>query len=167
MLAVVVIVSLQFSVPEFTVTHLLLYLHTFPLCWQRNVQRSEQEYWLYFSGGYFSTWLWIRTSILSCGAIPQDLCRSLIFYLPIGREILWQLFFEQLYNFCYWVMRLNICRPSGLLAQEHSDSFKPPRHMLTFLVVYSCINCPQDQYIWFDLRTSFAAIICNSILCVS
>ncbi len=29
--------------------------------------------------------------------------------------------FEQLYSFCYWVMRLNKCRPSGLLAQEHSD----------------------------------------------
>ncbi len=30
------------------------------------------------------------------GRFPQDLCRSLIFSLPIGGEIKWQLFFESL-----------------------------------------------------------------------
>ncbi len=64
--------------------------------------------------GYYSTWLWIRLSILSCGAIPQDSCRSLIFSLPIGGEIMWQLFFESLNSF-YSEMRLNKFRPSGRL----------------------------------------------------
>ncbi len=33
------------------------------------------------------------------GAIPQDLCTSLILSLPIGGEIKWQLFFESYYSF--------------------------------------------------------------------
>ncbi len=35
----------------------------------------------------------------SVGVILQDLCRSLIFSLPIGGEIKWQLFFESIYSF--------------------------------------------------------------------
>ncbi len=52
-------------------------------------------YWLCFSVGYYSTWLWNQTTILSCGAIPQYLRRSLIKSLPIGGEILWLCFFNQ------------------------------------------------------------------------
>ncbi len=131
-------------VPEFTVTHLLPYLLTIPLCGQWNVQWLKREYWLCFGVGYYSTWLWIRISILSCWVIPQDLCSSLTFSLPIGGEITWQSFFESLYSF-NWGMRLKKCRPSGLLAQEHSDWFKPPRHMLTSLVVYGSIKSSQNQ----------------------
>ncbi len=65
----VVLVQVQLFVPEFTVTHLLPYLLTIPLCGQWKVQWPETEYWLCFSVGYYSTWLWIRLSILSCGAI--------------------------------------------------------------------------------------------------
>ncbi len=126
------------------VTHLLPYILTIPLCGQWNIQCSGPGCRLCFSVGYYSTWLWIRLSILSCGAIPQDSCRSLIFYLPIGGEIMWQLFFESLNSF-YCEMRLNKFRPSGLLAQEHSEWFNLPRHMLTSLIVYSSINCSQDQ----------------------
>ncbi len=49
-----------------TITHLLPHLLTIPLYGQWDVQRSERGYWLL-------AWLWIWTSILSCGAIPQDL----------------------------------------------------------------------------------------------
>ncbi len=91
-----IVLSIHLLVPEFTVTHLLPYLLTITLCGQWEVQWSEPEYWLCFSVGYYSTWLWIRLSIQSCGAIPQDLCRSLIFSLPIGGEIMLQLFFESL-----------------------------------------------------------------------
>ncbi len=66
---------------------------TISLCGQWKVQCSEPEYWLCCSVSYYSTWLWIRLSIQSCGAIPQDLCRLLIFSLPIGGEITGQLFF--------------------------------------------------------------------------
>ncbi len=60
------------------VTHLLPYILTNPLCGQWNIQCSEPGCWLCFNVGYYSTWLWIRLSILSCGAIPQDLCRTLM-----------------------------------------------------------------------------------------
>ncbi len=92
-LAVVVTVQVQLLVPGFTVTHVLPY---FPLCGQWKGQWSEPEYWLCFSAGYYSTWLWIRLSILSCVAIPHGLCRLLIFSLPIGGEIMWPLLFESL-----------------------------------------------------------------------
>ncbi len=68
------------------VTHLLPYILTNTLCGQWNIQCSEPGCWLCFSVGYHSTWRWFWLSILSCGAIPQDLCRSLIFSLPIGGE---------------------------------------------------------------------------------
>ncbi len=144
MLAVVITVHVEKLVPDFRVTHFIPYLLTIPVCGQWNVQWLEPEYWLCLSVGYYSTWPWIRLSILSCRAILKDLGRSLIFSLPIGGEIMWQFFFESLYSF-YWGMRLNKYRPSGLLAQEHSDWLKPPRHMLISLVVYSSINCSQDQ----------------------
>ncbi len=111
-LAVVVNVKVQLLVPEFMVTHLLPYLLIIPLCGQWKVQWSEPEYWLCFSVGYCSTWLWIRLSIQFFGAILQDFCRSKIFSLPIGGEIKRHLIFESLYSF-YWEMRLNKCRPSG------------------------------------------------------
>ncbi len=66
MLAEIVNLQAQLSVPEFAVTHLLPYLLTIPLCGQWNDQRSEPEYWLCFSVGYYSTCLWIRMSFLSC-----------------------------------------------------------------------------------------------------
>ncbi len=88
----------------------------------------------------YSRWLGIRISIrISCGAILQDLGRSLIFSLPQDGEIMWQLFFESLCSF-YWRMGLNKYRPSGLLAQERSDWLKPPHHMLTSLVVYISVT---------------------------
>ncbi len=114
-LAVVITVKVYLLVPEFTVTHLLPYLLTVPLCGQWRVQWSEPEYWLCFSVGYYGTWLWIRLSTLSFEAIPQNLCRSLIFSLPMVGKIMWRLFIESLYSF-YWEMRLNKCRPSGRLA---------------------------------------------------
>ncbi len=76
-LAVAVTVYVQLLIPEFTVTHLLPCLLIIPLCGQWKVQLSEPGYWLCFSVGYYSTWLWIRLSIHSCGAIPQDLCGTL------------------------------------------------------------------------------------------
>ncbi len=42
MLAVVVTVQVQFSVPEFTVTHFLPHIPTSTLCEQRNAQQSEK-----------------------------------------------------------------------------------------------------------------------------
>ncbi len=64
----------------------------------------------------------------------STLFRQGTYLLPSSRwgdyYFLWQLFFESLYS-VYWRMGLNKCRPSGLLAQEYSDWFKPPRHMLT------------------------------------
>ncbi len=43
------------SVPEFTETHLLTYLLTAALYGLCDVQRSEREYWLCLSAGYYST----------------------------------------------------------------------------------------------------------------
>ncbi len=60
------------------VTHLLPYILIIPLCGQLNIQCSEPGCWLCFSVGYYCTWLWIRLSIPSCGAIPQDSCRTLM-----------------------------------------------------------------------------------------
>ncbi len=117
-------IQLSRRCPDFLVYFILItrdanlhhhsYLLTIPLCGQWKVQWSEPEYWLCFSVGYYSTWLWIRLSIQSCVAIPQDWCMSLMFSRPIGGEIMWQLFFESLYSF-YWEMRLNKCRASGRL----------------------------------------------------
>ncbi len=70
-----------------TVTHLLPHLLSNPLCVQLDGQHSEPEYWLCFSVGYYSMWFWIRTSILSCGAITQEICRPIIFSLYNGVEI--------------------------------------------------------------------------------
>ncbi len=144
MLAVVHTVQVQLSVPEFTATHVIPYLLDIPWCGQWNVQRLESEYWLGSNVGCYGKSLWIITPILSWGTTPQDLRRSLIFSLPIVRKILWQLFFESLSS-SYRGMLLNKCRPAGLLAQEHPDWVKPSRHMITSLVVYSSINCSQDQ----------------------
>ncbi len=44
----------QLSVPEITVTHLLPYLLTTPLCGEWNDQRSEPDYWLCLSVAYYS-----------------------------------------------------------------------------------------------------------------
>ncbi len=83
-------------------THLLPYTLIIALWGQWNMQCSELGCRLCFSVGYYSTWLWIRLSILSCGAIPQDSCRSLIFSLRIGGEIMWQLFFWITQQFLLW-----------------------------------------------------------------
>ncbi len=96
------------------VTHLLPYIVTFPLCGQWTIQCSEPGCQLCISVDYYSTWPWNRLSNLSCGAIPQESCRSLIVSFPIGGEIKWQLFFESLNSF-YCEMRLNKLRPSGRL----------------------------------------------------
>ncbi len=64
--------------PRVMVTHLLPYILTIALCGQWNIQCSEPVFWLCSSVGYYSTWLWIRLSILSCGAIPQDSCKTLM-----------------------------------------------------------------------------------------
>ncbi len=40
------------------------------------------------------------------------------------------------------------CRPSGLLFEEHSGLFKPPRHMPTFLRVQNSVNCSQLDLQW-------------------
>ncbi len=54
-----------------------------------------------------------------------------------------------------WVKQLSKYRLYGQLAQGHSDWFKFPRHMLTFVVVYSSsINCSLDQLVWYGLRTA-------------
>ncbi len=50
------------------------------------------------------------------------------------------------------MIQLSKCRPSGLFAQGYSDRFKPPRHMLTFLVVYGCINCSLGKLLQFNLN---------------
>ncbi len=108
------------------------------MCGQRKVQWSEPEYWLCSSVGYYSTWLWIRLSILSCWAIPQDLCRSLIFSLPIGGEIKWQLFFlNQSTVFtkrCDWT---NVGYPANLFKGILIDSNLPVTcwNPLSFIVV--------------------------------
>ncbi len=44
------------------------------------------------------------------------------------------------YNF-YREMQPSKYMPSGLVAQEHTGSFEPARHMLTFLVAYSGLYC--------------------------
>ncbi len=119
-------------------------LFTDLLCGQWNVQWLETEYWQCSSVGYYGTWLWIRTLILSCGAIPQvaNFLPTLRWgdYVTIG--------FESQYSF-HWGMQVTKCDPSGLLGQEHPDWFKSHRHMLTSLVVYSIINCSKTNN--FDL----------------
>ncbi len=125
------------------VTHLLPYTLTIALRGQWNIQCSEPGCRLCFSVGYYSTWLWIRLSILSYGAIPQDSCRSLIFSLPIGGEIMWQLFFESLNSF-YCEMRLNKCRPwAGLFKSILIGSNLPVTcwHPWSFIAVLT----DQDQ----------------------
>ncbi len=63
---------------------------------------ASEMCWLYLSVGYYSLTLWIQTSILSCRAIALDLHKPLIFSLPIGRDMLWQLFsFKSPYSL-YW-----------------------------------------------------------------
>ncbi len=84
MLAVIVTVKVQLSNPEFMIIYWLPHVHIISLRGQRYVQWSEPEYWLCFSVGFYSTWLWIQTSILSCGTMPKDWHRSLIF-LPYYR----------------------------------------------------------------------------------
>ncbi len=134
-----VVVTVQSFVPEFTVTHLLAYSLITPLCGQWNVQWLEPEHWLCFSVGFYSTWLRIWVYVLSCGAIPQDLCRSLFFSLPLGGEIMWQLFFESLDSF-YRGMRLkNVGHSVCLLNSILNDSNLPvtrgyPR---SFIVVFT------------------------------
>ncbi len=132
------------------VTHLLPFILTIPLCGQWKVQWSEPEYWLCCSVGYYSTWLWIRLSILSCAANPQDLCRSLIFSLPIGGEIMFQLFFESLNSF-YCEMRLNKFRPSGWLVKSILiDSNLPVTcwHPWSFIVVLTAPKTSNFDLIW-------------------
>ncbi len=146
----VVTVQVQLLVPEFTVTHLLPYLLTIPLCGQWSVQWSEPEYWLCRNVGYYSTWLWIRIPIPPCGAILQGSCRSLTSPLLQGGEIMWQLFFESHYSF-YWRMRLNKCRPSGLLAQDILiDSNLPVTrwHPWSFIVVLTAPKTSNFDLIW-------------------
>ncbi len=106
----------------------------------------SSEYWLWLNMGHYSTWPWIQTCIPSCGAISQDLHRTLIFSLPIGGKIC-----DNCFCF-YWGMQLSTCRPSGLPTQENSAWFKPPRYLLTFLAVCRSINCFLDKYLWFTLN---------------
>ncbi len=112
------------------------------------VDSSEPGCWLCFSVGNYSTWFWIRLSIPSCGAIPQDLYRSLIFSLPIGGEIMWQLFFEWL-NSIYCEMRLNKCRP-------RLQKIRTP---------YDCEVYPQIKAFYEDLRSRGRAMPIKT-LCV-
>ncbi len=100
--------------------------------------------WLCCSVRYYSTWL--NPSIHS---ILWGNFAGLVHVTNFPPSYKWGhyvtiIFLESLYSF-YWRMRLNKCRPSGLLAQEHSNWFKPPRHMPTTMAVYSSINCSQDQ----------------------
>ncbi len=101
------------------------YKLTIPLCGRSNVQRPETQCWLCFSVGYYSTWLWIRTPLLSCGSILQGLCRSLIFSLHTGGEILWQLFFNHSTVFTEGYDWTNVGHPVCLLKGILIDSNLP------------------------------------------
>ncbi len=68
-LAVVVTVQVQLSIPDFTAAHLQPHLLTIPLCGHWDVQLLE--YWLCIDVYYHSTSLWIRTSILTYGQFPR------------------------------------------------------------------------------------------------
>ncbi len=136
---------------ELTVTHLLPYLLTIPWCRQWKVQWSEPEYWLCFSVGYCSTWLWIRLSIQSYGAIPQDLCRTLIFSLPIGGEIKWQLFFNPSKVFTERCDRTNVDHRADLFNGILIDSNLPVtcRHPWSFIVALTAPKTSNFDLIWF------------------
>ncbi len=47
----------------------------------------------------------------------------------------------------------------GLLVQEYSSWFKPPRDMQTHLVVCCNINCSLDQELWFDLKVTSLVLL--------
>ncbi len=146
MLAVVVTVQVQLLVPEFTVTHLLPYLLTIPLWGQSKVQWSESENWLCLSVGYYSTWLWIQLSILSWGAIPQDLCRSLRFSLPICCNCFLNhstVFTES----CDWK---NVGHPADLFKGILIDSHLPVTcwHPWSFIVVLTAPKTSNIDLIW-------------------
>ncbi len=144
------------------VTHFLPYILTIPLCGQWTIQCSEPGCWLCFSLGYYTTWLWIRLSILSCGAFPQGFCRSLIFSLPTGGEIMWQLFFESLNRF-YCLMRLNkVSHPAGLFKRIPIDSNLPVKcwHPWSFIVALTAPKASNFDLIWKGPRDS-ASVYCS------
>ncbi len=168
MLAVVVTAQVQLSVPEFTVTHLLPYLLTIPLCGQWYVQRLKPEYWMCFSVCYYSTWLWIRISILSCGAILQDLYRPLIFSLPISGENLWQMNHSIAFTGgCNWT---NLGLAECLLKSILINSNLPVTcwHSWSFKVVLTAPKTNNFDSIWltnqnlFSLREAYQKVI---VLC--
>ncbi len=134
--------QVQLLVPEFTVTHLLPFLLTTPLCGYWKVQWSKPEYCLCFRVGYYSTWLWARLSIQSCGAIPHDLCRWLISPLPIGEEIMWQLFFNHSTVFTEWCDWTNVGHPADLFKGILIDSNLPVTcwHPWSFIVVLTALK---------------------------
>ncbi len=142
-------------VKEYTVTQLLPYLLTIPLCGQWKDPWSEPEYWLWFSVGYYSTWLWIRLSILSCGAIPQDLRRSLIFALPISGEIMWQLFLNRSTVFTERFDWTNVGHPTDLLKGILIDSNLPVTcwHPWSFIVALTAPKSSNFDLIWLSKCT--------------
>ncbi len=89
----------------------------------------------------------------SCGAIPQDLCRSLILSLPIRGEIKWQLFLDQSTVFterCDWK---NVGHPADLFKCILIDSNLPVTcwHPWSFIVVLTAPKTSNFDLIWFNL----------------
>ncbi len=113
-------------------------------------QCSEPDSGLYFSIGFYCMTPWIRASILSGRAIPQGLHRSLIFFLPLGGNISWQLFLNQCSLMDAAGDTYNVL--SSLHTHEHTNCHIPSHHMLVFLVVYNSSECSLYQYIWLDLK---------------
>ncbi len=132
-------------VREFTVTHLLPYLLIIPMCGQWRVQWSEPEYWLCCSVGYYSTWLWIRICILSCGQVT--------YILPSSR---WGVYVA----IVFWTAQQslltdgteNVGHPACLLKNILIDSNLPVTgwHPWSFIVVLTAPKTSNIDLVWFE-----------------
>ncbi len=104
--------------------------------WPVGVQSSGPECLLCFSMGYCCTRIYADGLFSPSPKVSKSRDNCFLNHLIV-------------FN---WGMQQSKCRPPKLLSHAHSDWFKPPRHMLTFLVVYSSINCSAGQWLWIDLN---------------
>ncbi len=93
----------------------------------------------------FQSWFLLPTTLNSdihsilWGNYPE-LAQATNFLPSYRLEYLLQLFFESSYSF-EWGVQLRKFGTSNLLSQDYNVWYKPPRHMLTFIVVSSTLFC--------------------------